>query len=70
MNKALILESIAGESRKLKVAHTGDEKLGPLKLLPGTWSNLPGLPGRGWNMIALPYATGLAGTPNYRLLLN
>lgn len=70
MNKAFILQSIAQEGRKLELAHTGDEKLGPLQLLPGVWSNLPGLPGRGWNMIALPFATGPASPFNYRLLLN
>jgi hypothetical protein len=52
-------------------AIAGDEDLGPLKLLPGTWMNEPNLPGRGWNMIALPFATQAppAGF-NYRLLLN
>lgn len=51
---------------------TDDRKIeadafGPLKQLLGTWKNLPNLPGRGWNMIALPFA----GTDfGYRLLLN
>ncbi len=39
----------------------------PLALLAGTWKNEPGLPGRGWNMIALPFAEGRF---HYRLLLN
>lgn len=49
-----------------------DPELGPLKLLPGKWANLPNLPGRGWNMIALPFvAPKEAGFPfNYRLLVN
>jgi hypothetical protein len=39
--------------------------LGPLKHLPGVWKS----EGRGWNMIALPFAT--APSPlDYRLLLN
>lgn len=42
-----------------------DPRLGPLKLLPGMWTSK----GRGWNMIALPFAT--APSPlDYRLLLN
>jgi hypothetical protein len=58
-----------------------DDALGPLKLLPGKWRNLfpmrgdAPLPGRGWNMIALPFSknqflkTQKKG-PGYRLLLN
>src|SRR5574338_1288148 len=42
-----------------------DPELGPLQLLPGVWRS----EGRGWNMIALPFAS--APSPlNYRLLLN
>lgn len=42
-----------------------DPSLGPLRLLPGVWKS----EGRGWNMIALPFAT--APSPlDYRLLLN
>ncbi|MCK5889289.1 MAG: hypothetical protein KAG19_05045 [Methylococcales bacterium] len=41
-----------------------DNSLGPLKHLPGLWKSLPG---RGWNMIALPFSGGPFG---YRLLLN
>ena len=55
------------QERKMFSAKAGDENLGPLKLLPGTWKNLPNLPGRGWNMIALPSAKAEF---NYRLLLN
>lgn len=48
-----------------------DPALGPLQLLPGVWRNEPSLPGRGWNMIALPFAPDHASQPlNYRLLLN
>jgi hypothetical protein len=51
------LNAMKGRGRTLNQAVSGDEELGPLKLLPGTWKNLPNLPGRGWNMIALPFAT-------------
>ena len=47
-----------------------DPRLGPLGLLPGRWSNEPDLPGRGWNMIALPFATEPGSPLNYRLLVN
>ncbi len=56
-------------SRVVKVAETGDEELGPFKLLPGTWKNTERLNGRGWNMIALPFASGEAPL-DYRLLTN
>ena len=46
-------------------AKKNEPNLGPLKLLPGVWKS----EGRGWNMIALPFAT--APSPlDYRLLLN
>ncbi|BFU89973.1 MAG: hypothetical protein NTAFB01_11600 [Nitrospira sp.] len=48
--------------------------LGPLTQLVGTWKNEPNLPGRGWNMIALPFVapppTGVPFPLNYRLLVN
>ncbi len=47
-----------------------DSELGPLKHLVGKWSNLPNLPGRGWNMIALPFAATPPNRLNYRLLMN
>ena len=51
-----------------------DPELGPLKLLPGKWANVPNLQGRGWNMIALPFVTpppqGVPFPLNYRLLVN
>ena len=55
------------ESRYIAVAQPGDPDLDVLKLLPGTWKNKPSLPGRGWNMIALPFANPPA---DYRLLVN
>lgn len=58
--------------RHVTDARTGDEDLGPFKLLPGTWSNEPDLAGRGWNMIALPFGPPQGATfrPSYRLLMN
>jgi hypothetical protein len=70
VSKASILQTMTRRSRTLELARSGDEELGPLRMLPGVWSNLPGLPGRGWNMIALPFATGPNSPFNYRLLLN
>lgn len=80
-----------GAKRVIKLATSGDEGLGPLKHLPGTWANIrpehrldkdpffgevdeAGNPlspfdGRGWNLIALPFAD--PDKPrNYRLLMN
>lgn len=56
--------------RYVGLARTGDEDLGPLKLLPGTWKNVDGFEGRGWNMIALPFATRPGSPIDYRLLVN
>lgn len=66
------IERLQAEGRHLEPAVTGDDDLGPFQLLPGTWANKPNLPGRGWNMIALPFAqpAGSPFRPPYRLLLN
>ena len=73
MTQTANVERLAARGRHLEAARIGDPDLGPLQLLPGTWANKPGLPGRGWNMIALPFAQP-AGQPvparHYRLLLN
>jgi hypothetical protein len=53
--------------RTYTTAQENDTDLGPLKLLPGAWKSLPG---RGWNMIALPFATEPDSRLNYRLLVN
>lgn len=81
--------------RELRIAVAGEEALGPLKLLPGTWANIrpehrlveQGIPnlfqgkktligqgespfdGRGWNLIALPFAKD-GEDRNYRILMN
>lgn len=68
MNENIINEFIS-QGRETTIAHQGDEQLGHLKLLPGTWANLPNLPGRGWNMIALPFKSQNSNL-NYRLLVN
>ena len=64
------------KTRERGPAVAGDTDLGPFKDLPGTWVNVIEkegqvineiLPGRGWNMIALPFS---GGQKNYRLLVN
>ncbi|MBM7070387.1 heme-binding protein [Actibacterium sp. 188UL27-1] len=83
-------------SREIKIAKSGDDGLGPLKLLPGTWANIrpdhrledpdggtnafqgegtltgagqSPFDGRGWNIIALPFAQE-GQFRNYRVLMN
>lgn len=58
------VDKIKASGRQVAPARPGDEDLGPLKQLPGQWKSLPG---RGWNMIALPFAGGRFA---YRLLVN
>ena len=65
-----LVQRMARQGRRLETAQTGDSDLGPLALLPGTWSNEPNLVGRGWNMIALPFAPPGDSPLNYRLLMN
>ncbi|WP_062517824.1 heme-binding protein [Demequina gelatinilytica] len=66
---SLYTEKYRANSRVVEVATTSDEELGPFKLLPGTWKNTDRLRGRGWNMIALPFAAE-GGALDYRLLVN
>ncbi len=79
MIEAPQLEKMERQGRTIEPAVTGDDDLGPFKLLPGTWANEPNLVGRGWNMIALPFAVPGAtpgappetgSHPSFRLLLN
>ena len=63
------LESLVQTGRTLSVAEAGSEVLGPLQDLPGTWRNEPGLEGRGWNMIALPFISP-GSAIDYRILMN
>jgi hypothetical protein len=58
------IETMEGQQRRIEVARPLDPDLGPLKDLPGRWVGQ----GRGWNMIALPFAA--PGPLDYRLLLN
>ena len=58
------VSAMEGQNRHIEVAKPYDEELGPLGLLPGRWVS----EGRGWNMIALPFAQ--EGFLDYRLLLN
>lgn len=67
MQNAEKIANMMKVGRSITTAKAGDENLGPLSKLPGTWKNLPNLPGRGWNMIALPFD---GGPFKYRLLLN
>lgn len=64
-----MLNKLKTQGRRVYPAVPGDDDLGPLKLLPGTWKNLPNLAGRGWNMIALPFAINPGNRP-FRLLVN
>jgi hypothetical protein len=72
MTSTANVERLQREGRHLEPAVTGDPDLGPFQLLPGTWANKPNLPGRGWNMIALPFVKpgGGASPAPFRLLLN
>jgi len=64
------ITALQAQGRRVELARPGDSDLGPLQLLPGTWKNHPNLPGRGWNMIALPFAAAPGSPIDYRLLLN
>lgn len=63
------VQELKAQGRRIYPADPGDDDLGPLKLLPGTWKNLPNLEGRGWNMIALPFAINPGNRP-FRVLVN
>lgn len=69
-NKEQLFQQVLKQARSLAIAQPGDEQLGYLQDLPGTWSNLPSLPGRGWNFIALPFFDKEHPRLNYRLLMN
>ena len=70
MENTKLMQKMKSQKRSIVPAVSGDEDLGPLTLLPGTWKNEPNLPGRGWNLIALPFATQSGAGFNYRLLMN
>lgn len=67
MNNKQLIKSLLKGGRRLAKASEDDESIGVLNQLVGRWSNKPNLQGRGWNMIALPFADGRF---HYRLLLN
>ena len=77
MAESELSRKMQGARRYVGQAQTGDPTLGPFSLLPGTWANVrkdaygndtdEPLPGRGWNLIALPFAQGRF---NYRVLMN
>jgi hypothetical protein len=64
------IQKFANQGRTIAMAKEKDDALGYLKLLPGTWRNVPNLVGHGWNMIALPFVDPNGGQLNYRLLVN
>lgn len=69
MLEAARIKELKEQPRIISRAEINDPDLDLLKLLPGKWSNTDALRGRGYNMIALPYASG--DFPfNYRLLVN
>lgn len=63
------VEELKYQPRYIEVSSPRDPDLGVLQLLPGTWSNAPDLIGRGWNAIALPFAS-TGSNIDYRLLVN
>ena len=63
------VEQLKNQSRYIEVSSPRDPDLDVLQLLPGTWSNAPNLVGRGWNAIALPFASNTSAI-DYRLLVN
>lgn len=67
-----LIERMDSSGREIFVADQGDEYLGALRLLPGTWENTGELKGHGFNMIALPFILDpQSNTENgYRLLMN
>ncbi|WP_087025488.1 heme-binding protein [Thaumasiovibrio subtropicus] len=67
MSNNLIREVKAAGRQITQASAEVESTLGPLSQLVGTWKNEPELPGRGWNMIAVPFGGDNLG---YRLLLN
>jgi hypothetical protein len=63
------VEQLKDRPRHIEISRPRDPDLDVLQLLPGTWSNVPSLIGRGWNAIALPFASDMSGL-DYRLLVN
>ncbi|NKB36407.1 MAG: hypothetical protein GKR93_04455 [Gammaproteobacteria bacterium] len=69
--KKELIEEMVVSGRSTSLAEAGDEALGPLGMLPGTWENTKELDGFGFNMMALPFADDPTVPPNgYRLLMN
>ncbi len=66
-----LLQRLKNEARSISQVQPGppdaDDPMGPLRLLQRKWVSLPG---RGWNMIALPFETKPGEGFNYRLLVN
>ncbi len=71
MLDAQAIARLRSHPRALRAARAPNpdaEALGPLGALPGLWRSLPG---RGWNLIALPFAGATnADGRDFRLLMN
>jgi hypothetical protein len=68
VSKELLLSMLESNSREVVPASEDDAALGPLRVLAGTWENKRGMEDRGWNMIALPFASSFKFS--YRLMIN
>ncbi|MFB9244000.1 heme-binding protein [Massilia antarctica] len=62
-----LIKEMVLNGREIKIAEKDDEKLGPLRWLPGQWKNTEELNGFGFNMMALPFQPSPNG---HRLLMN
>lgn len=58
------IDTVRNKGRTMEPGAPGIPELGPFSDLPGKWKSLPG---RGWNLIALPFDEGPL---NYRVLMN
>ena len=67
-----LIEKMDSSGRQIFIADQGDEYLGALRWLPGTWENTEELKGHGFNMIALPFILDPQSIAEngYRLLMN
>jgi len=65
--EANLIEKMVLTGREISVADNHDARLGPLRWLPGKWTNTDDLQGFGFNIISLPFGKSPNG---YRLLVN
>ena len=62
-----LVEEMVATGREISIAENHDDRLGPLRWLPGKWTNTAELNGFGFNIISLPFDKSPNG---YRLLIN